>query len=76
MESVDVPSPVSLVATLVISSQLLLKKVNECVWRIHRISWFFFAWKRCVLQRGQLKGGGGRGGKDWKFGVADANSYI
>lgn len=39
-------SPVSLTAALRVISQLLLKKVNECVWRIHRISWFFLAWKR------------------------------
>lgn len=43
MGNVDVPSPVSLTAALLIVSQLLVKKGNECVWRIHRISWFFFA---------------------------------
>ena len=64
-------SPVSLMAALLMVSQLLLKNVNECVWRIHRISWFLFDWKRFVLQRGQLKvGGTGGHGKDWEFGIS------
>ena len=66
VERVDAASPVSLMAALLMVSQLLLKNVNECVWRIHRISWFLFDWKRFVLQRGQLKVGGmGGQGKDW-----------
>ena len=67
-------SPVSLMAALLMVSQLLLKKVNECVWRIHRISWFLFDWKRYVLQRGQLKvGGAGGQGRTGSLGLADAN---
>ena len=71
VERVDAASPVSLMAALLMVSQLLLKNVNECVWRIHRISWFLFDWKRFVLQRGQLKVGGmGGQGKDWEFGIS------
>ena len=74
MERVDVASPVSLMAALLMVSQLLLKNVNECVWRIHRISWFLFDWKRYVLQKGQLKVEGWVGkGRTGGLGLADAN---